>query len=144
MNTNQAKAINHILEYLHDSHEGFKKSAENITDNSLQHLLLTLSSQRETMIHDLEKALEQQGEAPTKRGSMVAALHRTFLSLKSSLTGGDSKAIVEEIKRGETVMLSCYKDVLNDNLPAYLQALLHQQASVIEANLNRVEAAAYS
>jgi uncharacterized protein (TIGR02284 family) len=131
--------LNEVIECLYDSINGYKESVQAITDLQMKNLFEMLANQRNTMLDDIKIQLQAMQQEPQKSGSVVGALHRMFLDLKSLLTGGDIVAIVKEIKRGENYTMSIYKKALEKDLPANIRGLLTRQLEQIECNLAKID-----
>jgi len=132
-------ALNDLLIYLHDSRNGFRESAELMKDSGLRNLFESLNTQRQAMITQLQGKVRALESTPVERGSFLAAAHRAYLDLKSLLTGGDKQAIIDEIHRGEETLISAYHEILKQDLPADIEAILQEQLNSIKENLHRVE-----
>jgi uncharacterized protein (TIGR02284 family) len=55
------------------------------------------------------------GGNPEDDGSVLAAAHRAFLSLKDKVTGSDDKAIIAEVDHGETYLANKWEAALKDD-----------------------------
>jgi uncharacterized protein (TIGR02284 family) len=142
-NKDIANKLNSLLELLHDSHDGYIECTKEIDDSNLKNLFQNLADSRVDMMRSLESQIRQLGEEPVQTGSMLAAAHRIFIDIKSSITGHDKEAIIKEIQRGETYTLEHYNKILaEEDLPITAKNLLRPQAVEIENNLNRVLASA--
>jgi uncharacterized protein (TIGR02284 family) len=131
--------VNDVLEDLINSRNGYKECAAEVADTRMKQLFQRLANQRESMIQELKTRIQFSGVEPTDSGSMTAAAHRTFIDIKSMLTGGDTDAIVNEVKRGEHHTLEQFKDALSEDIPADLKQLLSQQMHTIETNLAEID-----
>lgn len=139
INSDVENEMNRLLELLHDSHDGYKESAEEVEDSKLKKLFIELATMRERMIKELQAILRQLGVEPEVTGSMLAAGHRLFLDLKSLVTGGDVSAIVKEINRGENFTIDRFKEALAADLPIELKNLVQRYLTEIQTNLATVE-----
>jgi len=132
--------LNDVLEYLHDSYNGYQECAKTVCNKELEELFKMLSTDREKMIKELEGEIQSFDQTPIKQGSVLGFMHRLFVDLKNLLTGGDNEAIVNEVKRGEHLLITHYESALEDeNLPGNLQMLLKRQLNSIRENLKKVE-----
>ena len=139
MNTTKtADKLNDLLEYLHDSHDGYKECAGETKNLKLKALFETLAATRNQMKGALQQEISHLSEEPVKHGSMLAAAHRLLVDLKSMLTGHDNQAIINEIRRGETQMIERYQDVIQSDIPENIKPLLRQQLQTIEGNLHTI------
>jgi len=140
MSTKDIKnSVNDVLENLYDSRNGYKECADKIDNPRMQQLFQRLAQQRERMIEQLKTRVEFAGVEPADSGTIAAAAHRTFIDIKSMVTGGDTEAIINEVKRGEHHTISQYRDALDEDIPADLKAILTEQMHTIENNLSEIE-----
>lgn len=136
---NIINSLNDLVEYLHDSHNGYKESAAEISDINLKKLFNHFSEKRQPMITVLEQEITKLGGSAVDSGSVIGAAHRVFIDLKSLITGGDREAIINEVNRGETTLRDKYRKILKESqLPNHLQTLLRQQLSEIENSLAEI------
>ena len=132
--------LQYILGTLHDGETGYREAAENATDPQLKSMLSDLGAKRSELAGQIETVILNMGEKPREHGSAGAALHRAWLNVRDAVTGRDDYAVVAEAERGEDVAVQNYQDVLQDDLPLEVKALLEQQYSVVKANHDRVSA----
>jgi uncharacterized protein (TIGR02284 family) len=69
---------------------------------------------------------------------MKAAVHRGWISLKSTASTRDSKAILEECERGEDYAKAKYGEALRQELPGAVRELVERQYQGVVANHDRV------
>ena len=79
--------LNDLIQITEDSHEGYRKSAEDAEEQDLKSLFNDLSAQRGAMVRDLQKHVAEQGGAPEASGTILGGAHRFFVGLKSSVHG---------------------------------------------------------
>ena len=84
--------LNDLIQITEDSHEGYRKSAEDAEEQDLKSLFNDLSAQRGAMVRDLQKHVAEQGGAPEASGTVMGGAHRFFVGLKSSVMGRDRTA----------------------------------------------------
>ncbi|MDF2868325.1 MAG: aldehyde dehydrogenase [Gammaproteobacteria bacterium] len=136
---NIESSVNDVIENLYDSCNGYKECADKIEEPYMQQLFQRLANQRERMIQELKSRAELAGVKPVESGTIAGAAHRTFIDVKSLVTGGDPEAIIKEVKRGEHHTIEQYKEALDEDIPADLKALLSQQMRTIETNLAEID-----
>ncbi len=132
--------LNNLLECLYDSQYGYQECAKEVDDISLKNLFEDLSKKRLAMIYDIKRVMLMPTESTTDSGSVTGVLHRTYINLKSLLTGGDKKSITAEVKRGEDFTLSQYEMTINSNLPSSAKDLLRQQLAEVKNDLAMIDA----
>jgi uncharacterized protein (TIGR02284 family) len=130
--------LNDLIQITEDSHEGYRKSAEDAEEEDLKSLFNDLSAQRGAMVRDLQKHVAEQGGAPEASGTMLGGAHRFFVGLKSSVMGRDRTAILQEIERGENEAIRRYEQALDKDLPEYLSGVISQHLTRLRSDRDRV------
>jgi uncharacterized protein (TIGR02284 family) len=132
--------LNDLIQITEDSHEGYRKSAEDAEEQDLKSLFNDLSAQRGAMVRDLQKHVAEQGGAPEASGTILGGAHRFFVGLKSSVMGRDRTAILQEIERGESEAVRRYEQALDKDLPTHLAGVISQHLSRLKSDRDRVAA----
>jgi uncharacterized protein (TIGR02284 family) len=130
--------LNDLIQITEDSHEGYRKSAEDAEEQDLKSLFNDLSAQRGAMVRDLQKHVAEQGGAPEASGTILGGAHRFFDGLKSSVMGRDRTAILQEVERGEGEAIRRYEQALDKDLPAYLAGVISQHLTRLRSDRDRV------
>jgi uncharacterized protein (TIGR02284 family) len=135
-----ADNLNYLLEYLHDSMNGYLECEKVIADASLKIIFKNLSIERQKMIEKLKSYVKAQNQSETKSGTVMGALHRFYVDLKAMIASSSKESIVAEINRGENLLISKYDDVLRDNqaLLPEVKILLEQQRQEVVNSLNYI------
>ncbi|HUS19398.1 MAG TPA: PA2169 family four-helix-bundle protein [Terriglobales bacterium] len=130
--------LQNLIETCRDGQKGFREGAENITNPMIREFFNQQSLLRAQFASELESEVRRLGEPDVDTsGSTLAAMHRAWIDLKSSLGGGD-EAIVSAAETGEDAAKKAYEEALREPLPGDLREIVQRQAaSVIEAH-NRV------
>ena len=119
--------LNHLIETCKDAERGFRHVAAHATNPEVKSLFLDIASQRGGFAADLLPHAQRLGGARDAEGTAGAALHRTWIDLRSALTRDDQVAVVEEAERGEHFSLGVYKDALEGMLPPTVRELVESQ-----------------
>lgn len=142
MSNTFSKNINELIEKNNDAYKGFNKAADKAENHQLKTFLSKQSSQRKQFAQELTNELRTADPdfKADDDGSVTGSLHRTWMDVKSALSGDNDEAILEECLRGEKAARDEYKEALEENhtLPTNLQSTLRQQLSEIKDTLNRV------
>jgi uncharacterized protein (TIGR02284 family) len=140
--TTPKSTLKHLVQTLKDGQEGFLKASEEVKNANIKEVFARFSLQRAKFAGELETELHALGEEdPHKEGAtVVGALHRGWINLKSALTSGKSHAILEEAERGEDAAVKAYKDALETELPANLREIVTRQATAVKAAHDEVKA----
>jgi len=72
------------------------------------------AAERRSVVTQLQSEVRRLGGEPEDDGTVLASMHRSFLDLKSAVTGRDDKAIVNEVERGEDQILHKFQAALED------------------------------
>lgn len=131
--------LNHLLERNYDAEKGYKKAAEDIENSLLKDFFKDYSGQRYSFGHEIKEEIRQMNGEPDKGSSVKGDLHRTWIDVKSLLTGKDDEAVVKECIRGETTALEDYEDALRRNdLPPSTRQVVQRQHDQIQGAVNRL------
>lgn len=130
--------LNDLIQITEDSHEGYRKSAEEAEGDDLKMLFNDLAAQRGAMVRDLQKLVAEQGGAPESTGTVLGGAHRFFVDLKAAVLGRDHAAILREAERGESEAVRRYEQALEAGLPPHLHAAVAGHLDRIRADRDRV------
>ena len=121
-----------------DSEKGFDQAAKQIEDQGIADLFTELAGQRSQYATELQEYVEWNGETPRDEGSYAAALHRTWLNVRSKLNGGDTHAVLSEAERGEDQIKEAYEDALRTTTGSAMNDVLTRQYAAIKQGHDRV------
>jgi len=111
----QVKGLNKLITTLYDGENGYKNAAEDIENTTLATKFRDLSQQRYNFGHEIKPFITKLGGEVDKGGSVGAALHRTWIDIKSTVATQDEEAIINECVRGDESGIDTYKEVLKNN-----------------------------
>jgi len=95
---------------------------------------LDYARERALFIVELQDEINKLGKSTdTSGGGPLGALHRTWIDIKSSFTGGDTEAIINACVTGEEAAIEKYKMALEEN------HLDYNQVSVVSKQLNSIQ-----
>ena len=117
--------LNSLIETTIDSVDGYRRSAQEATNSRFSAEFLERSNEREQVVSQLRDRVRQLGGNPEDDGSVLAAAHRAFLTLRDKVTGSDDKAVIAEVDHGESYLNGKWEAALND------EALSPETRSVI-------------
>jgi uncharacterized protein (TIGR02284 family) len=139
-NAQVISTLNNLIETCKDGENGFRTAADGVENSELKTLFLTYSQQRAQFAAELQTEVRNLGGDPEDTGSVAASLHRGWINIKSVVTGEDEGAIISECERGEDSAVRNYKDALNENLPANIQATVQRQYTQVKEAHDRIRA----
>lgn len=129
--------LNHLIETCTDAARGFRSAADHVKDPALKTEFTTIAVQRERFATDLLPHAQRLGGAAAGDGTTAAAVHRSWIDIKSKLLHDDG-AIVAEAARGDGVTLDVFKDAVQGMLPADVRDLVEQQYADVIAEHVRI------
>ena len=139
MSTDTASILNDLIKISKDGEQGFRAAAEDTSSHDLKNIFMERADGCSQAIQELQQQVAAMNVEPTSSGSLLGALHRGWLNLKSSLTGRDNHAILEECERGEDVAKAAYSKALNQNLPENIRTLVQHQYEGVLKNHNLIK-----
>lgn len=129
-----------LLEKNYDAHKGFTKAMEDAKNPRLKGFLQKQAAQRSRFATELTHEIRNLNETPKESGSVTGSLHRTWIDIKSALTGDDDEAVLEECIRGEKASADEYKEKLSEyTYPANITSVIQKQATEINSTLAKVK-----
>jgi len=130
--------LNELIETSMDGEKGFALAAKDSKDASLASVFREGGQSCRTAAAELQDQVRMLGGNPATDGSMKAAVHRGWISLKSAASTRDSKAILEECERGEDYAKAKYGEALRHDLPPAVRELVERQYRGVVANHDRI------
>ncbi|GAA5509621.1 PA2169 family four-helix-bundle protein [Novipirellula caenicola] len=121
-----------------DSYDGFRESAEELSDKKLATLFREIANERSALATELQNYVEWNGEEAEDDGSATAGVHRAWINVRSKLNGGDPYVILIEAERGEDHIKNAYEEVLKDTAGSAMNDVLLSQYAVVKAGHDKV------
>lgn len=120
--------LQRLAKYARDCENGYRTAAEDVRNADLKAEFRQMSRERGEVGDELDRLIRQRGGEPAPRGgSTLGAMHRTFIDLKSAVTGGAREAILTEVARGEAAVEASYDAALREALPASVRSVIERQ-----------------
>ncbi|MEJ1964955.1 MAG: PA2169 family four-helix-bundle protein [Gammaproteobacteria bacterium] len=130
--------LNDLIETSKDGEKGFALAAKESKEPSLTILFSEGEQSCRAAVAELQDQVRILGGNPEDDGSMKAAIHRGWISLKSAASSRDTKAILEECERGEDYAKARYAEAVKQDLPETVRTLVERQYHGVVANHDRV------
>jgi uncharacterized protein (TIGR02284 family) len=140
--TDVISTLNDLIETCRDGIDGFRTAADGVTSPIAKEVFLSRVHLIEKGLGDLDAAVQRLGGDPIEHGHPAASMHRAWINIKSAVTRGDDRAIIDEVVRGEEVAVQHYREALGKSLPADIRAMVEMQERGAELNLERAKALA--
>jgi uncharacterized protein (TIGR02284 family) len=143
--TSLTDALEELAKLARDGELGYRTSAGDAKDGDLQQLFNELAKERGEIADELEAHIRKHGgKVPQKGGTMAGQAHRMFVDLKSAISGGNRKAVLNEVARGESLSEAAYDAIKRIDLPADLKPVIMKQHDRVKEARDRVRALAKS
>ena len=128
------KTLEGLISILEDGKLGYTNAAEHVENAAMKSDFLEYARERALFIVELQDEINKLGKSTdTSGGGPLGALHRTWIDIKSSFTGGDTEAIINACITGEEAAIEKYKAALDEN------HLEHNHVFVISKQLNSIQ-----
>ena len=131
--------INDLIKINNDRVAGFEKAGTDLEgdDNGLIAVFNKLSGESRQYVVELTDIAQQYGGEPVAGTSTSGDLHRAWIDIKTTFTGNDLLAVLNECERGEDAAKAAYRDALdpeNELNPELAQVLQMQQQGITEGH----------
>ena len=136
------KAAKELVETLRDGENGFAKAAEKLRDSDHAEWATTLqqfSEQRAGFAREIVELGHEYAEDVDEGGTVAAAVHRGWISLKDALTGDDAGSVLGAAVTGENHAVSEYEKALEKDLSAGFREVVAKQHAAITAARDEVK-----
>ena len=107
--------LNGLIETTLDSVKGFSDAADDTNAGTNEGFFREMAQERSGVASRLQSLVAGLGGDPEQHSSVGAAAHRGFMDLKTALTGGSEKSVIEEVERGEDYLKAKYESALKDS-----------------------------
>lgn len=131
-----------LISILEDGKLGYTNAAEHVDNHDVKTDLLGYARERDLFIVAMQDEINKLGKSTdTAGGGPLGTLHRTWIDIKSSLTAGDSDAILNACITGDEAAVMRYQKVLEKNgLEATQIAIIAKQLKSIQHTLMEIKA----
>lgn len=137
-NNEVISTLNNLIETCKDGQNGFQTAAEGVQNSNLKSTFYEFGQQRAQFVGELQALVRELGGDPENAGSVAATLHRGWINIKSTITGQDDTAILNEAERGEDIAKDQYKKALETSLPANVKTVIQKQNQEVQAAHDKV------
>jgi len=132
-------ALQDLVECCKDGEYGFRACAEQAKRADLKSTFLQRADDCRGAAQELNEQIRSLGGETEDSGSAAGALHRGWVSLKTTLTTYDDKAVLEECERGEDNAMARYRKALKQPLPAAIKLIVERQMQGVQRNHDRIK-----
>ena len=132
LNESTIEGLQKLIRYNIDSVKGYRESAEQVEDQFAKQLFGKIADQRSKFAETLQQYVAVNGEEAVDDGSVMAAVHRAWIDVRSALNGGDLYPMLCEAERGEDYIKSAYESVLKETAGSAMNDVLTQQYAQVK------------
>ena len=113
--SDEISTLNTLIATTIDSITGYENSAKDVDNERFRELFRQRADDRQRVVEDLRSEVRRLGGDPEDGGSFLGKTHQRFEDLKSAVTGGDDKSIIDEVERGEDYLKEKFETALNSD-----------------------------
>jgi uncharacterized protein (TIGR02284 family) len=136
--THDISVLNGLIETTIDSVDGYRRSAQEATNSRFSAEFLERATEREQVVSQLRDRVRQLGGNPEDDGSVLAAAHRAFLTLRDRVTGSDDAAVIAEVDHGESYLNGKWETALQDGkLSAETRSIIQRSYDSVREGRDR-------
>jgi uncharacterized protein (TIGR02284 family) len=111
----EISTLNTLIATTIDSITGYENSAKDIESERFREIFRQRADERQQVLEQLRSEVRRLGGNPEDDGSFMGKTHQRFEDLKSAVTGGDDKSIINEVERGEDYLKEKFETALNSD-----------------------------
>ena len=132
-------ALQDLVECCKDGEYGFNACANNTRRDDLKSIFLQRAQDCQQGARELQDQIRSLGGQVEDSGSTLGAVHRGWVSVKSTLTTYDDKATLEDAERGEDNALARYRKALQKPLPESIRNIVERQLRGVQRNHDQIK-----
>lgn len=133
----------HLIETLEDGKEGFAHGARKLTELGRPELAARFreySNQRAEFSAELERLASVYGDDIDEHGSLLADVHRMWMSLREVVGGSDPHGVLSVAEQGDDHAVHEYEKALNQDISSNLRLIVERQLGEIKSAHDEVKA----
>jgi len=133
MSDTAAETVQDLIRLNVDAAEGFTAAAERVEDARVAELFREYAAQRSSNAEALKASVAFNGEEPAQSGTTRGTLHRWWLEIRGTVTGGDTAKVLADAETGEDVIKHRYEDAIKECAGSPVAELLTSQYRNVKA-----------
>lgn len=111
----EISTLNTLIATTIDSITGYENSAKDVDNPRFREIFRQRADERQRVVEELRSEVRRLGGDPEDGGSFMGKAHQRWEDLKSAVTGGDDKAIINEVERGEDYLKEKFETALDSD-----------------------------
>lgn len=137
------KVTKDLIETLEDGRKGFAAAADKLADTNRADLapkFRAFAEQRGAFSAELGVLAAAYGDDIDEDGSVLAAAHRGWMTLKDAIAGSDPDGVLDAAEQGEDHAIGKYKAALaNADISTDLRIVVQRQFDAVQAAHDEVK-----
>lgn len=121
-----------------DSRDGLRYSADQVKEPSIATMFREAAEERSRHAAELQHYVTLNEREPKRSGSMVAAVHRSWIAIRDTISSNDLHAVLAEAERGEDHIKAAYEDALKRTAGSAVNDVLQRQYACVKKVHDRV------
>jgi len=137
-----AKTTKKLIEVLEDGKKGFAEGADKLKAldrPDLASMFERHAQQRQQFSSQLESMAQAYGDDIDEDGSVAAAVHRGWMSLKDAISGSDPDGVLTAAVQGEDHAVETYESALAEDISPDLRTTVQSQLAEITTARREVQ-----
>lgn len=134
--------LNDLIQTCQEGEQGYRTAADDVQNSELETMFRGYAKQRGNFVRELQAEVERLGGKPSESESLGAALHRGWMNVKSTLSGGDIGGIIAACESGEDSALAAYDRAARTDVTGKTRTLIDkqfQQVKEVHTRLHRLK-----
>jgi len=131
-------ALQELVEVNIDSSKGFVEAADKIENPEIASLFRECGQEREKNANELRDIVRVNGEAAESDGSATGMLHRWWLNIRGTVTGGNEHTVLADAERGEDAIKHRYEDTLQQTAGSAVNDVLQKQYAGVKSRHDQI------
>ncbi len=128
-----------LVECCKDGEYGFQSCAENAKREDLKAVFTQRMQDCQRGTQELQDQIRNLGGDVKDSGSALGAMHRGWVSVKSTLSTYDDQTALDDAERGEDNALARYRKALQKPLPDAIRNLVERQLQGVQRNHDQIK-----
>jgi len=132
-----------LIQTLEDGKDGFAKGADKLQGDDAMQIAATfreLSARRGELADELQTLAESYGDQIEESGTVAAALHRGWMSLKDVVAGSDPSGVLDVAEQGEDHAIKEFEKALDADISVDLRTVVERQLVTVRSAHDQVKA----
>jgi uncharacterized protein (TIGR02284 family) len=125
--------LNNLIETCKDGESGFEHAATLVGDPGYKILFTDFARRRSRVAAELLPHAQRFGGSEASEGTTAASLHRKWMDVRDNWSGHDDRAILTEVRRGDSMTVAAFKDALAGVLPASVREMVERQHAEMQS-----------